>query len=124
MRRDHAEHNEALCDHLISVGNYNDWVITTAFYSAMHFIQSKIFPLKIGQVEFFNLNHYYSFNRSKHRGRHGAMIDLTWQNLPAIAGEYEWLHDVCRNARYKDYQVEEPQATQARKFLSAIKNCC
>jgi hypothetical protein len=89
MRKEHAKHNEELCDFLISVGKYNDWVITTAFYSAIHYVQSKIFPLRVGTVTYFNLNHYFSINKFNHRGRHGAMIDLTWQYLPAVAGEYE-----------------------------------
>lgn len=45
MRKQHAIHNEEACDFLLSSNKFNDWVITTAFYSALHFVQHEIFPL-------------------------------------------------------------------------------
>ncbi len=59
MRREHAEHNEALCRHLIAQGGFNDWVITTAFYGAMHFVYHQCFPLQIGNNTYGDFNEFY-----------------------------------------------------------------
>ncbi|MEJ7683795.1 MAG: hypothetical protein WKG06_39235 [Segetibacter sp.] len=45
-RLDHAIHNENVCSYLELKKEYADWIITTAFYSALQFVSYKIFPLK------------------------------------------------------------------------------
>lgn len=40
----HGQHNEEVCDLLLLQKKYPDWVITTAFYAALHFVSYKIFP--------------------------------------------------------------------------------
>ena len=42
----HGVHNEKACDLLELTHNFPDWTITTAFYASLHFVTSKIFPLK------------------------------------------------------------------------------
>lgn len=62
---DHATHNEEVCSHLDDNTKYSDWIITTAFYSAMHFMKHKIFPLKIiDQAKMIEhlVNGYYTKN--------------------------------------------------------------
>ena len=43
----HAIHNKEACEYLSKEPKFSDWVITTAFYSALHFIDYKIFPLDL-----------------------------------------------------------------------------
>jgi len=80
MRKEHAEHNESLCELLLNNGNYNDWVITTAFYSAIHFVRHKIFPLDKydpqtgSQESFSNFNDYLNrFSRVDKNRKHKAI---------------------------------------------------
>ncbi len=46
MRKKHAKYNELLCEVLAEDGRWDDWVVTTAFYSAMHFVEFKLFPMR------------------------------------------------------------------------------
>ncbi len=42
---EYAQHNEKACKYLDKKPEFTDWVITTAFYSALHFVRYKIFPI-------------------------------------------------------------------------------
>ena len=46
--KDHAIHNELACIYLDKCTDFPDWVITTSFYSSLHFLQHKLFPIKVG----------------------------------------------------------------------------
>lgn len=79
MRKEHAIHNEAACDFLLSSKRFNDWVVTTAFYSALHFIQHELFPLINAGKSYPDLNIYYgSVLRKKQKGltKHHATLQL------------------------------------------------
>ena len=41
---DHAKHNEEACRELLRTGKFNDWVITTAYYSAIYYVTYELFP--------------------------------------------------------------------------------
>lgn len=45
MAWQHGIHNKDACDSLISGNKYHDWIVTTAFYSSIHLIDTKLFPL-------------------------------------------------------------------------------
>ncbi len=85
---DHANHNKEVCDYLSKNPNYSDWIITTAFYSALHFVDYKIFPLKFtfngSEYNFLKFDDYYDFYTKKIniRGlsRHKARLDLVEKN--------------------------------------------
>src|ERR1051326_8009484 len=100
----HGEHNRTLCDHLITKGGYNDWVVTTAFYSAIHFIEHKLFdkPFDYGGKKLINIDaahNYIRITKSKHETR-GILV--THANLE-FAHEYLYLEKACKNARYINY---------------------
>lgn len=38
MSKEHEQHNEELCDFLIADGKFTDWIVTTSFYSALHYV--------------------------------------------------------------------------------------
>lgn len=123
MSKAHAEHNEKACDFLLSDGNFKDWVITTAFYSALHFVQNEMFPLTDSSGTVYNsFNHYYNAvlrlsNISKHKGTK----DLVQTKIPLAFPQYRWLFDACMNARYTNYGVSARKAAQAKSNLTTLK---
>lgn len=124
MRRQHSEHNEQLCDLLIANGSFNDWVITSAFYSALHIIQHQLFPLTIGTVVHGTFEDYYSRVIKQTRTKHKSMISLCSGNLSSCYASYKWLHDACHGARYNDYRVDPSMANKARQELTRVKAVC
>lgn len=122
----HAAHNEAACDLLHAVGEFPDWVITTAFYSAMHCVYEKLFPLKEGTATYPSFENYYSQKFARRAvgdkpNKHDATVDLVRVHLPAVASNYRLLKDACFNARYRNYAVKAYEAAIARDQLHSIK---
>lgn len=127
MRKAHAEHNEQACEYIFKDGRFNDWVVTTAFYSALHYVQHKIFPLNIGGQNFYNLNSYYSSivkGQHANTNKHQTLVNLVANQIPSIAGNYRWLYNICMTARYNDYNITHYKATKARNTLVSIKEAC
>src|ERR1700709_1747985 len=112
MRKIHAQHNLDLCLDLISKGGYSDWVTTTAFYSAVHFVEHALFPLIENSVEYTTFDDYYStkqFVISKHK----VKSNLVFKYINHVGAIYKGLLDECNNARYIDYQVTPNNAIEA-----------
>ncbi|MEX0810842.1 MAG: hypothetical protein WD048_01415 [Chitinophagales bacterium] len=125
MSKQHAIHNEAACDFLLSSKKFNDWVVTTAFYAALHFVQNELFPIKENGKTYKELNLYFAKvmkRKNKRLSKHIATIQLIKTHLPACSPYYRWLYDACMNARYSNYKVSFAKANKAREFLSEIKN--
>lgn len=129
-RLDHGLHNEEVCNLLFNAQKW-DWTVTSAFYSALHFVQSKIFPLQLKTTDdktfsvpnfnvYFRGGHHKVHNMSKHE----ILIELVEKYCPDIAPDYCWLHDTCRNARYHHYNTTEKTARRALKCLERVKNFC
>ncbi|RPA68440.1 hypothetical protein EF405_12345 [Cyclobacteriaceae bacterium YHN15] len=125
MRKKHAIHNEEACDYLLASNKFNDWVVTTAFYSALHFVQHEIFPIsEIGET-FSDLNSYYAkVLKKKNKGlsKHSATIQLVNSKLPKCSSYYRWLYDACMNSRYTNYSVSNKKAKLARDYLRVLRN--
>lgn len=124
MRKKHAEHNEAACDYLLASGKFSDWVITTAFYSALHFVQNEIFPLTENGKNYPDFDIYFQkVLKPKNRriNKHSATVDLVKKYIPKASSYYRWLFDACMNARYMNYQVSGAKAQQARDYLTALR---
>lgn len=131
MRKEHAEHNEKACELLYNDGNFDDWVITTAFYSAIHFVRHKLFPLKrydphnSQERTFNNFNEYISkFMDPSSSNRHKELRKLVTEELGPISGRYRWLSDNCWHSRYHNYKVSRQKAKRAREHLKEIKQAC
>ena len=60
IEKDHAVHNERACDFLLSSGEFNDWVVTTTFYAALHYVRYELFPLERNNVIYNNFEKYFS----------------------------------------------------------------
>lgn len=124
-KREHAEHNEQLCDTLISLKDYNDWVITTAFYSSLHYVVSKLFPLTTDGITYNTVDNYYTATSDIIKNsKHQKLIALVVKHLPAIGGRYRSLFDMCMNARYHNYNIPNRKANKAKENLEEIKKTC
>ena len=124
MSLTHAQHNEALCLELHVDGRWNDWVVTTAFYSAMHYVQERLFPLKVKDTEYKDFDDYYSRRTDGSRSQHEARRNLVHVHLHKAYGAHRWLHGTCRTARYYKYQTTKELADQAVLKLNVVKSLC
>jgi hypothetical protein len=124
MKKLHAIHNEDACNFLLSSQKFNDWVVTTAFYSALHFVQHEIFPLDHSGVTYTEFNKYFLDVLKKKKwtsNKHKATIQLVTEKIPAAAPYYRWLYDTCMNARYSNYKVSAAKAQMAKAYLGNLK---
>jgi len=77
-RRKHAIHNEQVCDYLLASNEFHDWVVTTAFYAALHFVQSDIFPLTYKKNKYLSLNTFYREITKKTKEFPNTGLQLNW----------------------------------------------
>lgn len=124
MRKQHAIHNEELCEMLLTNGKYNDWVVTTAFYSSLHLVYHEIFPLTVSGITYTTFDQYYSRNNPYNQSKHKVTIYLVGRHLSRASAAYRWLYDACMTARYNNYSVQLNKATAAKSRLEIIKAEC
>lgn len=122
----HATHNENACNLLHDHGGFPDWVVTTAFYSALHLVYERLFPLKVDGTSYADFDTYYSKLHARRPAadkptKHEATVDLVKVYYPRAASYYRLLKDSCHNARYRNYQIPAYMATTAREQLQTIK---
>jgi len=122
MSLDHAMHNEELCYLLNNDKKFCDWVVTTAFYSSLHYSEYQLFPFKIGPTEYSSFDVYYNAFKSNNDNKHDARKRLVYSNINSKAGAaYNWLKDLCWTARYYDYQITKEEADAAVEKLQIVK---
>jgi uncharacterized protein YutD len=123
IRKKFGERNKALSEQLLNDKIYFDWVVTTAFYSSIHFVEDAIFPTKINNVECKNIAEVKrAYNLE---GRHAAREKLVFDKLDMLVGaRYKWLDDNSRNARYKTYKIQSSIANKAKEYLDYIQQHC
>ena len=122
-KKNHGERNKKLSQSLNDGKEYYDWVITTAFYSAIHFVEDRILPKKIGTIHCKNISNVKQAYRMA--GRHQAREKLVSDNLSLpIAVKYKWLDDMSRNSRYVTYKVPAIHAEKALQYLDEIFDEC
>lgn len=123
IKRSHALHNYNVCQHLhleATDTDCNDWIVTTSFYSAIHFIDYAIFPCTYNGRTFNNVSEAHRFiNAGSLHASRGVLVNTL---IPSIRADYEFLRDNCHRARYHDYQVLEQIADRSVRLLSQIKN--
>ncbi len=118
MSKAHAEHNAALCEKLNREGGFNDWVVTTAFYAALHFVHSKLFG-KPGE----SFHTYFNSLGPSKSNKHRETINLVYSRTK-FGAEYEHLHDMSHTARYRNYQISKTMVDASTRNLSIIKANC
>ena len=126
---DHAKHNERACNYLNKKPEFSDWIITTAFYAALHYVRHKIIPYSYTDLS-GNRKTYNDFEilfenfRKENEGRHGFQKRFVEENVHVIRFEYQRLHELCQNARYYNYQYNRGDSDKAREYLKTIKDFC
>lgn len=119
----HGERNRKLSDELLKGKVYYDWVITTAFYSAIHFVEDKILPCKVASKDCKNINDVKTAYRMN--GRHSSRERLVFDYLPiTVAVKYKWLDDKSRYSRYTTFKVTPTEADKAHQYLEDIYTEC
>ena len=129
MHLKHAKHNYEVCLFLNENTEYNDWIITTAYYSAIHFVYSKLFPNKYEDPITRNIKHFNTFEKYCQRltadcNKHKATEDLVMEHLPEIYADFKKLKDNCWTARYDNYIVLDPIVEQCINGLKLISELC
>jgi hypothetical protein len=123
MKKEHAEHNKNLCDKLYSEGGFNDWIVTTAFYSAIHFIDHKIFPTKNTSKTYKDIADAklaYGGQISPHKVR-GILVHT---ELSKQRGNYNYLKQMSHTARYVNYKISNNIVNNVRNALGEIVADC
>lgn len=131
----HANHNYKVCNFLNSCEHQlNDWIVTTAFYSSIHYCQNGLFP-----GEYYldsttkELNHYRDFRHffseykksktsRKNASPHKCRRWLIEFQVDEISYEYLALDDICHTARYTNYRISDDIKDNSIKYLEEIKN--
>lgn len=125
----HAEHNKKTCDYLNDKGEFNDWVVTTAFYASMYYLYDRIFPYTYTfpdgkKIVYDDFNRLYNQFSANNQNKHGYFRQFIETNFDQISVSYSHLMDLCWNARYVDYDLEAIEAKIARKRLKEIIKYC
>lgn len=130
-RFQHGEHNEKACEYLKLGPNYGDWVITTAFYTALHFVSSKIFPFEVPGIEgkktkIENIDQYFNYTKAKGRNisKHELLLDLVEKRISSAFDFYDWLLSTATTARYSHYQHDITVSNLAVSYMKKIKTIC
>lgn len=120
---EHARHNARTCEYLDQGGDFNDWVVTTAFYAALHYVEAAIFPFAPGETTYQSFNEYCKENPSR-EGKHKRRSTLVYRHLITIHGEYDWLKNQSWTARYNDYHTSDRVKETALRHLRSIQSIC
>ncbi|OAV67604.1 hypothetical protein Barb4_02399 [Bacteroidales bacterium Barb4] len=117
----HALHNEKICNYLGKNESHSDWVIITAFYSALHFTRHLIVSECLGGSGIVSFENIFLQNKRYSDGRHGFQKYYINLHHPDICFEYEKLHEWSVNARYNTHEYDRGTATKAKAYLKRIK---
>lgn len=123
--KNHAIHNNDALKHMDKKQNFLDWVITISFYTSLHAIQYKSFPLTIagnGSIQTFDTFEKYCTGRLGNK--HAKLQDLVNIHHSSISAEYSQLKDLCWTARYNDYSCDRDSSNYAKKLKDKIYNYC
>jgi hypothetical protein len=125
---DHAKHNFDACLHLNANGTFSDWVITTAYYSAIYYVCYTLFPEKYDingkLIQCQSFHDYYKKLGEDKSDKHSVREDLVLEYLPDIYTEYSTLREMCTTARYHNYKMHPEQVKIAIESLDKIKSFC
>lgn len=126
--KEHALHNENVYEFLKQEDGFIDWRVTTAFYSSLHFVEHKLFPLTstfAGKKEtFHSIEEYRTFY--SRRSKHEARVHAVKNHLKVCRAQYKQLFDLSMLARYKQYKFSEANKVDKHieQCLQKIKQVC
>lgn len=117
----HANHNVRVCNYLGKSKDYGDWVITTSFYAAVHFVRHLMLPCEINGVEYTDFDVLCKEHKGFGEGRHGFQRTYVQLNYPEIDFEYSKLHDMAVISRYRKFEYTREQSNMAKEYMQDIK---
>ncbi|PWH85023.1 hypothetical protein [Brumimicrobium oceani] len=129
MSLKHAKHNKKACEFLRESGHFNDWVITTAYYSALHFMQGDMFPGSFENPINGQIKKYQNFNQYHHDvngpSKHGLLLKLV-EDLgdDDVIDAFTNLKDLCWSARYTNYCYDKEVTDLCYDSLNIIEEFC
>lgn len=121
-RLKHAIHNEKISKKLFEEREYLDWANTTAFYSALHYVQHKLLPSSYNGVHCECIDDVKKALNCK--GKHEATNTMVQIGISSVSNEYSFLMNLSFTARYTYYNVDEEHSKLCQKFLKKIKDAC
>jgi hypothetical protein len=125
---EYAEHNWRTCKYLDKKPEFADWVITTAFYSALHYVRYKIFPITIDRsnkkIRIKDFENYFRINNPLGLSKHSLLSNLVEEKHLEIANDYNKLRDISWSARYSNYKYPREISNDAKKRLQKIREYC
>lgn len=131
MSLSHAKHNKKACQHLLGVKQFNDWVITTAFYSALHFMHSVLFPDSYeyntnGDLKKFNSFETFYSALNTRKSKHRVLLDMVEEHIAdeKVIDAFTTLKELCWTARYSNYQQSGAVANESYNNLELIEEYC
>jgi hypothetical protein len=128
--KEHAIHNESVCDYLDLKPEFSDWIITSAFYTSLKLASYQIFPFELPSIEgkktsINSIDDYLLYKRGlepkKNHKKHELIVDLLNEKCKPIAQDYEWLLSLSMSSRYKDHLQPREYAIKARSLMQKIK---
>jgi hypothetical protein len=125
LKKQHGKHNADLCELLYHSysGQYDDWVVTTAFYSCIHIIDHITFPLTYNNVEYDCFENYYQAVIAKqgYKTKHQVRKEMVREKQhKTIFNKFAQLMDDCHNARYSNYAIEDYIARNSYNTMKSI----
>lgn len=105
-------------------------MITTAYYSALHFMQSELFPSKYENPINGKMKHYENFDKyhrdSTDISKHGLLLQLVEENVDSddVIDGFTSLKELCWTARYSSYTFSEEIANKCYENLELIADYC
>lgn len=130
MSRSHAKHNKEACKFIKDSENFNDWVITTAYYSALHFMQTELFPGTYESPRTGEMKNYSSFDRyykeTSGYTKHGLLLELVedYVDDEDVIDGFTSLKELCWTARYTTYCYSTEIANECFSNLELIEEFC
>ena len=131
MSQNHAKHNKEACEYIKDSGKFNDWVVTTAYYSALHFMQNELFPDHYehpinGEIKRYNTFQNYFQDSDKKLSKHGLLLELVEENVDDddVINGFRSLKELCWTARYRQYQFNPAIANECYDNLELVSEYC
>lgn len=124
---EHALHNEKALDFISKEAEFNDWSITIAFYTALHFVRAK----SNENGEFITFDEWFNKQKKIEREKknfnftkHEAIERLAFLISKDCGNEYKRLSGFAKNSRYSEYKVDPQKMRCVNYGLAQIKKAC
>lgn len=130
---DHANHNYQTYIELSKIGGYDDWVITTAFYACIKYLQSHLFPgdficpAENRPKKFSSFSEYINANRKLNRANAHRLLENvinTYIDDSEVCNSYKDLKDASFHARYINYNVGNERVEMCKEAIEFVKKFC